>query len=374
MDFSVLLVDKALEEIVGHRQTSGVLFGLRRPRGDEQVCYVVARAGSSGEMGLERIGTWSKISVHEPSEGEIALHVDGDHVSILSCNEGRTVAADVTLVPYTTDFQARNHGIIDPSMLSTKKVVICGLGSVGAKVSQDLTRAGVMKFTLIDPERVALANICRCEYDLFDLGQPKPEATRDRMLSINPRAEIICHNNDLRSMPEDVLDDAIGKADLAVMATDNPDAQRVGNGLCYHRAPALYPGVYPQGTGGEIIFTVPSETPCLECVLKNILSQTETRKGTWDYATEGQLKPEPALIADIQNVVTNTTKLALALLSRGEKQSRLNRLIDPGLNVLFICNEVEDDWIFEYPFQTVWASAEFNPACWCRSREMASNG
>jgi molybdopterin/thiamine biosynthesis adenylyltransferase len=224
----------------------------------------------------------------------------------------------------------------------------------------------VHKFTLIDPDYVSVQNICRCEFDLFDLGLPKPTACRNRMLAINPRVEVNVHVQDVRKMNPDVLEAVIQRASLVIWSTDNPDVQRVGNGLTYHRIPALYPGVYPQGTGGEVIITIPDETPCLECVLKGLLSQPVQRKGAWDYATEGQLKPEPALIADIQNVVTHTTKLALALLSRGKEKSRLKDFIDPKLSVLFIGNEVEKDWIFEYPFQTVWASAEVDPECWCR--------
>ena len=379
MQIEVLLLDKALEEIRRCPDAHGELLGLKREVDTDVPVFVIAAVKSKSvepeAHGLREVGYWSKAPGVIVAEGKLSLGLVGRSVTgILGLQNHTDEEVKVKVIPYKTDFHARNQGIIDPSVFSGKEVLVCGIGSVGAKVAQDLARAGVEIFTLIDPDGVSLHNICRCECDLFDLGRPKPLACRDRILAINPRARIDVFTEDVRQMNTDVLETAIQRSSLAIWATDNPDAQRVGNGMTYHHVPGLYPGVYPQGTGGEDILTIPGETPCLECVLQGLLSKSQKQRGAWDYATEGQLKPEPALIADIQNVVTNTTKLALGLLSRGEKQSRLSEFIDPKLSVLFICNEVEENWIFEYPFQTVWASAEVNPDCWCRSSEMARNG
>lgn len=364
----MLMLDSALEEIRRTPQMNGKLLGLKREIEADKWMFIVGKlATQSGDCGgLQEVGCWGKGMRITVGDGKVSLTVDGERANcFLAQNGGELQEIDFQIIRYQTDFQARNCGLVDPSVLASKEVLIVGNSSVGGKIAQDLTRAGVGKFTLVDPDCVSIQNICRCEFDLFDLGLPKPIACRKRMLAINPRVEVKVYAEDIRKMNPDVLEEAIQPADLAIWATDNPDVQRVGNGLTYHRVNGIFPGVYPQGTGGEIILTIPDITPCQECVLKGLSAQPVQRKGSWDYATEGQTKPEPALIADIQNIVVHTTKLALALLSRGEEKSRLKDFIDPNLSVLFIGNE--KDWIFEYPFQTAWASAEVNPDCWCRA-------
>ncbi|MBW1801652.1 MAG: ThiF family adenylyltransferase [Deltaproteobacteria bacterium] len=331
--------------------------------------FIVAAQGSTEQSspGLQEIGYWNKGGGRHNAVGKLIWDFGEAGKPFVHITSEGTESLESATVRYRTDFHNRNQGIMDPSVLQEKEVTIFGLGSVGAKLALDLTRAGVGRLTLIDPDRVSVSNLCRCEYDLFDLGRSKTEALTARMLAINPKMRIACHDEDLLQMSS-ALEDVICRSHLVVGATDNPGAQRVINSTAYHHVPSLYPGVYPQGMGGEIIITIPGETACMECVLKNILSQSlSPKRGTWDYATEGQLKPEAALIADIQNIVTNTTKLALALLSRGEDGSKLSSFINPKHNVLFICNEVEEDWLFEYPFQTIWASSEVNEDCWCRT-------
>jgi molybdopterin/thiamine biosynthesis adenylyltransferase len=363
----IFLIDRVLDDILQAATRVGKLLGLKREVEPDVTTFIVgkaiAEAADSG--GLQEVGAWSKGTPAAVGDGKVSLVLDGERVNcFLAQNGGELQEMAFETIRYQTDFQARNCGLVDPSVLAAKRVLIVGNSSVGGKIAPDLTRAGVKKFTLVDPDCVSIQNICRCEFDLFDLGLPKPIACRKRMRAINPRVEVNVYMEDIRKMDPDVLEEAIQRTDLAIWATDNPEAQRVGNSLTYHRIPALFPGVYPQGAGGEIIITIPDETPCQECVLKGLSSQPVQRKGSWDYSTEGQLKPEPALIADIQNIVVHTTKLALALLSRGEEKSRLKDFIDPNLSVLFIGNE--KDWIFEYPFQTAWGSAEVNPDCWCR--------
>jgi hypothetical protein len=367
MDAQVLVLDSALDEIRNSLAHVGRLVGLSREVEPGCKTYIVGRAVSdSGDTaGLHQVGVWSRGAAPVSEAGPISLLVDGERMQCFLSGTGRPQhEVSVEVIRYMTGFHERNHGLIDPSVFTGQEVLIVGNGSVGGKLAQDLTHAGVEKFTLIDPDHVSLANLSRCEFDLFDLGLPKPVACRNRMLAINPRVQVRAFTEDIRKMDSDVLDAAIGRASVAVFATDNPIAQRIGNGRAYHRVPALYPGIYPQGTGGEIIITIPEETACFECVLKGVLSQQPPGKGAWDYSTDGQTKPEPALIADIQSVVTHTTKLVLALLSRGKPGSRFKDYVDPKLNVLFIGNE--KDWIFEYPFQTAWASSEVNPDCMCR--------
>lgn len=75
--------------------------------------------------------------------------------------------------------------------LANAKVAIFGIGGVGSYVAEALVRAGIGKFVLVDDDTICLTNINRqLHATVKTIGQLKVEAMRQRMLDINPRAEI----------------------------------------------------------------------------------------------------------------------------------------------------------------------------------------
>lgn len=78
--------------------------------------------------------------------------------------------------------------------LKNARIAIFGLGGVGGYVAEALARSGVGAFDLIDNDTVCESNLNRQIIAVRDtIGQYKTEAVRDRILSINPQAEIILH-------------------------------------------------------------------------------------------------------------------------------------------------------------------------------------
>ncbi|MBR5799001.1 MAG: tRNA threonylcarbamoyladenosine dehydratase [Lachnospiraceae bacterium] len=78
--------------------------------------------------------------------------------------------------------------------LSGAHVAVFGIGGVGGYVVEALARSGVGRFTLVDNDTVALSNLNRQIIATMDtVGRPKTEVMRERILSINPDAEIICY-------------------------------------------------------------------------------------------------------------------------------------------------------------------------------------
>lgn len=70
-------------------------------------------------------------------------------------------------------------------------VAIFGIGGVGGYVAETLARSGVTTFYLYDPDVVSLSNINRQIFATFKtLGQDKVSAMKDRILSINPDADV----------------------------------------------------------------------------------------------------------------------------------------------------------------------------------------
>jgi tRNA A37 threonylcarbamoyladenosine dehydratase len=82
-------------------------------------------------------------------------------------------------------------GVDSMEMLAKSKVAIFGIGGVGGYVAEALARTGVASFVLIDDDKVCLTNINRqIIATRKTVGQYKAEVMRDRILDINPDAEV----------------------------------------------------------------------------------------------------------------------------------------------------------------------------------------
>ena len=75
--------------------------------------------------------------------------------------------------------------------LAEAKVAIFGIGGVGGYVAEALARSGVGSFVLVDDDKVCLTNLNRqIIATRKTVGKYKAEVMRDRILEINPDAEV----------------------------------------------------------------------------------------------------------------------------------------------------------------------------------------
>ncbi|AUS96609.1 tRNA cyclic N6-threonylcarbamoyladenosine(37) synthase TcdA [Clostridium thermosuccinogenes] len=115
--------------------------------------------------------------------------------------------------------------------LNESKVAVFGVGGVGSYVVEGLVRSGVGKFVLVDDDCVCLTNINRqLHATRKTIGKAKVEVMRDRILEINPKAEVTVYQEFY--MPDtaeglikddydyivDAIDTVTGKIDLVVRA------------------------------------------------------------------------------------------------------------------------------------------------------------
>ena len=71
------------------------------------------------------------------------------------------------------------------------KVIIFGVGGVGSWCAESLVRSGISKLTIVDSDRVCITNINRqLMATTKTVGQVKVDALKNRLLEINPNAEI----------------------------------------------------------------------------------------------------------------------------------------------------------------------------------------
>ena len=108
--------------------------------------------------------------------------------------------------------------------LENSRVAVFGIGGVGGYVCEALARSGVYSFDLIDDDKVCLTNLNRqIIATRKTVGQYKTEVMRDRILEINPKAEVRIHN--CFYPPENAADFDFSEYDYVVDAVDTVTAK-----------------------------------------------------------------------------------------------------------------------------------------------------
>lgn len=89
---------------------------------------------------------------------------------------------------------SRTEMLIGPealTVLAQKKVAVFGIGGVGSFAVEGLARSGVGKLVLVDDDCICLTNLNRqLHATTRTIGRPKVEVMRDRVLEINPQADV----------------------------------------------------------------------------------------------------------------------------------------------------------------------------------------
>ena len=104
--------------------------------------------------------------------------------------------------------------------ISQQRVIIFGVGGVGSWCAESLVRSGVRQMTIVDSDRVCITNINRqLMATTKTVGQVKVEALKERLLSINPSAEITAMQKIFNE--ETANDFDIGSYDYIIDAIDS---------------------------------------------------------------------------------------------------------------------------------------------------------
>ena len=94
--------------------------------------------------------------------------------------------------------------------LNNTKIAIFGLGGVGSFALEGLVRAGIGNLVLIDNDCVELTNLNRQILATHKtIGKPKVEIAKQRILDINPNANVEIHQEFFMPETEGILDNSI---------------------------------------------------------------------------------------------------------------------------------------------------------------------
>ena len=192
-------------------------------------------------------------------------------------------------------------GKIRQSDIARLHVGIVGVGSVGAVVAEALTRIGVRKLTLIDPDKVEIHNLDRLLYaSSRDVGRPKV-----RLVANNLRRNATADFFQVSTYEDAIQTESCYRTaldcDVLFSAVDRPLPKDLLNCIAYtHCIPVISGGVFignkPNGTLGQAAWSVVTAGPerrCLRC---------DGQYTTSDVAMErdGSLD-DPAYIPDAQS-------------------------------------------------------------------------
>jgi len=148
--------------------------------------------------------------------------------------------------------------------LTDASVLVIGAGGLGSPVAMYLAAAGVGRIGLLDFDRVDLTNLQRqLLHDTDDVGRPKVDSGRDRLLDLNPTIEVTAHDTSLTS--ENAFE-ILEPYDVVVDGTDNfPVRYLVNDATQMLGKPLVYGSIY-QFEGQASVFLPGRDRPCYRCL------------------------------------------------------------------------------------------------------------
>lgn len=149
--------------------------------------------------------------------------------------------------------------------LHTARVLVVGVGGLGAPAALALARAGVGTLGLIDPDRVELSNLHRQPlYDDADVRRPKVDAAADRLRALCPPITV-----ETRCARFTAADAAWAAGfDVVVDGTDSVAAKFVVNDAAVVvRVPLVHAGA--TGFRAQLLTVLPGTTACYRCIFED---------------------------------------------------------------------------------------------------------
>ena len=143
------------------------------------------------------------------------------------------------------------------------RVLLVGVGGLGCPTALYLAAAGVGKIGLVDADVVDKSNLQRqVLFGESDLGRPKVEAARDRLLDINFGIEVHTHYELLTSHNIFAVMDGY---DIVVNGCDNfPTRYLVNDAAVMQKKPVVDGSIFR--FEGQATVYVPGDGPCYRCL------------------------------------------------------------------------------------------------------------
>lgn len=181
-------------------------------------------------------------------------------------------------------------GSAGQTKLLAGRVLVIGVGGLGAPAALYLAAAGVGTLGLADGDCLELDNLQRqVLYTTADLGRPKAEAAGRRLLALNPALTIRVYQQRLdRTTALEIM----RHYDFIIEATDNFVSKFMIADAC-HAAGKPYSHGGIQNYMGQTITVLPGRTTCYRCLFEEPPLKMES-------ALAGPLGVVPGVIGTLQ--------------------------------------------------------------------------
>jgi adenylyltransferase/sulfurtransferase len=147
--------------------------------------------------------------------------------------------------------------------LKQARVLLIGAGGLGSPASLYLAAAGVGTIGLVDFDVVESSNLQRqIVHGTSDVGRPKLESARDRLLDVNPGIDIEGH--EVRLSSQNALD-ILSAYDIVIDGTDNFPTRYLINDACVLLGiPNVYGSIFR--FEGQVSIFDAKQGPCYRCL------------------------------------------------------------------------------------------------------------
>lgn len=329
---------------------------------------------TASESAAEAISTLR----YQLSADDIQVNEDGTVKKLLesdSFTEGaQSTTVRIKKYDTVTRLFSRNTGLLESAEMLDKRAVLVGCGSVGSFVAMELARSGVGKFVLCDTDTLEIHNICRHQCGFDDLGRYKVDAVRDKILNINPDAEVITYRKIIQRVPEDELMPLLGRDTIIIGGGDNRGSADWACKLAIKTdSTFIATGCWTRAFAGEIFYWASGhELSCYTCALGGLIDNDRPESHANYFGTDEEMENlsfEPGIATDIDFVTIIAIKLALDLLNR-DNPNYTPRVIEYLKQYTWICNTNsakiggERAGIFSHPLQ-ITNSLKVNRDCNC---------
>lgn len=196
---------------------------------------------------------------------------DNDTISIVPSIAGGSIQVEAPaeelsneeIKRYSRHLIMPEVGLEGQKKLKQASVLCIGAGGLGSPLSLYLAAAGVGRIGMVDFDVVDFSNLQRqILHSTKDVGRPKLESAREKLVNINPNVEVRTH--EIRLTSENALD-LFRQYDIVADGTDNfPTRYLVNDASVLAGKPNVYGSIF-RFEGQASVFGVKGG-PCYRCL------------------------------------------------------------------------------------------------------------
>lgn len=210
---------------------------------------------------------------------------------------------DTQLLRYSRQIMLPEIDAAGQEKLLASKIMIIGMGGLGAPAAMYLAAAGIGHITIVDYDQVELTNLQRqIIHTTGDIGKDKTASAEEYLAELNPDVTIKAISTR--------LDEAALLAESKDMhaildCTDNFDTRFMINRVAVKNAVPLISAAVVRMEGQVTVFDGANDGPCYRCLYDESGGEAET------CSENGILSPAAGLVGSIQAVETMKALLGI---------------------------------------------------------------